>query len=62
MIATVRFDMRLSILTSHDKPQFVLRIKQLEKHEEEIAIEFTELVKTKLAGTKVETYMGKFNP
>lgn len=61
-IAMRTFDMRLSILTSHDKPMFILRIKQLEKHEEEMAFEFTELVKSGLDDTGIETYMGKFNP
>lgn len=57
-IAERDFDIRLSILTGDTKPNFNLRVKQYEKHIEEITHEFTELVKVKLENTQINVYLG----
>lgn len=54
------FDMTLSVITS-TTPQLILRIQQLEKHQEEIAEEFAEIIKHQLEGTEINTYIGNFN-
>ena len=55
------FVVRVSVLTSHEKPQFSLRVIQLELHKEEIAKEFAGLVKDSLEGSEITTYMGSFS-
>lgn len=54
------FVIRVSVLKSHEKPRFSLRVIQLELHQEQMANEFSELVKTSLEGTDIKTYMGSF--
>ncbi|HIH8976808.1 TPA: YfdQ family protein [Serratia marcescens] len=53
------FKLRYSIITN-DKPILVLRIVQLEKAEEEIAVEFRDLLTSKFDGVEVETFISKF--
>ncbi|MFZ1872680.1 MAG: DUF2303 family protein [Chania sp.] len=53
------FSLRNSLLKS-DEPCFVLRIVQLEAKEEEIAIEFRDLLIGKFDGESVETFIGSF--
>lgn len=55
-----RFKVRMSILASN-QPQLVLRITQLEAYEEEMAVEFRDLLVAKFDGSVVETYIGVFN-
>ena len=54
------FKLRYSILTSNDMPTLVLRIVQLENEEEQIAIEFRDLLSSKFEGTQIETFIGNF--
>ena len=54
-----RFSLRNSLLKSGE-PCFVLRIVQLEAQEEQIAIEFRDLLIGKFDGKNVETFIGKF--
>ncbi|MHA7847152.1 YfdQ family protein [Serratia sp. D1N4] len=53
------FSLRNGLLKS-DEPCFVLRIVQLEAKEEEIAIEFRDLLIGKFDGESVETFIGSF--
>lgn len=59
-LAERRFKVRMSILASN-QPLLVLRITQLEAYEEEMAVEFRDLLVEKFADSKVETYIGVFN-
>lgn len=59
-LAERRFKVRMSILASN-QPQLVLRITQLEAYEEEMAVEFRDLLVAKFDGSVVETYIGVFN-
>ncbi|KEY58465.1 YfdQ family protein [Serratia sp. DD3] len=54
-----RFSLRNSLLKS-DEPSFVLRIVQLEAQEEDIAIEFRDLLISKFSDESVETFIGSF--
>jgi uncharacterized protein YfdQ (DUF2303 family) len=59
-LAERRFKVRMSILASN-QPLLVLRITQLEAYEEEMAVEFRDLLVEKFTDSKVETYIGVFN-
>lgn len=59
-LAERRFKVRMSILASN-QPLLVLRITQLEAYEEEMAVEFRDLLVEKFADSKVETFIGVFN-
>lgn len=54
-----RFKLRYSIISS-DSPVCVLRIAQLETAEEEMAVEFRDLLVNNFTGTDIETYIGSF--
>lgn len=54
-----RFSLRNSLL-KNGEPVFVLRIVQLEAQEEDIAIEFRDLLVSKFDGESVETFIGNF--
>lgn len=52
------FVVRVGILTGHDKPKISLRIIQIEKHEEDMADEFRDLLNKQFKKINVETYIG----
>lgn len=54
------FRLRFSILTS-DEPVLVVRIIQLETHEEEMAKQFRDLLVGKFEGQQIETFIGSFS-
>lgn len=54
------FRLRFSILTS-DEPVLVVRIIQLETHEEEMAKQFRDLLVQKFEGQQIETFIGNFS-
>lgn len=54
------FRLRFSILTS-DEPVLVVRIIQLETHEEEMAKQFRDLLIQKFEGQKIEAFIGNFS-
>ncbi|EIQ3192603.1 DUF2303 family protein [Salmonella enterica] len=54
------FRLRFSILTS-DEPILIVRIIQLETHEEEMAKEFRDLLAGKFDGQQIETFIGNFS-
>lgn len=52
------FDIRLGILTGEQKPQISLRVIKLEAHEEDMAVEFKEILQNKLNGTEIKVFIG----
>lgn len=57
-LSPYRFDFRLSIITSGDKVELVVRIKMLEKIKEEMTKEFSELIKNYLVSQKTAVFIG----
>jgi uncharacterized protein YfdQ (DUF2303 family) len=55
------FDLRMSILTGGDSPVLVVRIKRLEVIEEEMSVEFMELLQDRFEDREIETYLGNFS-
>lgn len=55
------FDLRMSVLTGGDSPVLVVRIKRLEVIEEEMSVEFMELLKDSFEQNEIETYLGNFS-
>lgn len=53
------FKLRLSIIGG-DRPTLVLRIVQLEAHQEDMAVEFRDLLVEKFKDSQVETFIGAF--
>lgn len=54
------FTVRLSLLTSEDKPVWIPRIIQLEKREQELAEELQDKLKNALKDTSIELFIGTF--
>ncbi len=54
------FKLRLSIITG-DRPVLVLRVSQLEAVQEQIAVEFRDLLVEKFADSGVKTFIGNFS-
>jgi len=52
------FQMRLSILTGHDKPSISMRLIQMEKATEEMTEEFKSIIIKELESTKIKTFIG----
>ena len=53
------FTLRVSILTSGDRPSVVLRIVKLENIQEEIALEFKDKLVESFTNNHIDTYLGK---
>lgn len=53
------FNVRLSILTSEDRPKLSMRIVKLEAQEEDIAEEFKEILVKTFIKTKLKTFIGE---
>lgn len=53
------FTMRLSILTSGDKPKLTLRIIKIEEHEEQMAGELADVIRKEI-GSKMPVMLGKY--
>lgn len=56
------FYVRLSLLTGREKPEWIPRIIQLEKREQEMAEEFQTKVCDAVDGQPIDVFMGEFNP
>lgn len=54
------FVLRLSILTSGDKPKIALRIVKIELHREEMATELKELIDVKFVGAGIPVLLGSY--
>lgn len=59
-LSETEFLLRLSIIKSHDEPQFVIRIFREEAISEELAVEFKEILTEKLP-EQCETYIGELS-
>ncbi len=55
------FDVRLSLLTSEEKPVWIPRIRVLAKRELEIAEDFSRKLDEELQATDIETFLGTFS-
>lgn len=53
------FTMRLSIITSGDKPKLTLRITKIEEHEEQMAGELADVIRKEIGG-KMPVMLGKY--
>ena len=56
------FYVRLSLLTGREKPEWIPRIVQLEKREQEMAEEFQSKIRDAVDGQPVDVFLGEFNP
>jgi len=56
------FYVRLSLLTGREKPEWIPRIIQLEKREQEMAEEFQSKVRAAADGQPIAVFLGEFNP
>lgn len=57
-----KFELRLGIRTSGDRPSIVLRIMQLEAEQELIAEELSFKLEEQFSGLRIKTFIGDFNP
>lgn len=55
------FYVRLSLLTGREKPEWIPRIVQLEKREQEMSEEFQQAVRDAVEGQPIDVFLGEFN-
>lgn len=55
------FDVRLSIGTGDDRPTLTARIRQMEKHQQDMGAELVDAIGAGLGGGKVSIYAGEFS-
>jgi len=55
------FVLRISVITSHEKPEFSLRVLAFDTHKDAMAHEFADLVEARLAESMIVPILGSFN-
>jgi len=54
------FVLRVSVIASHEKPQFSLRVVAMDNHLDDMAHEFSKMVETRLEGLSIVPVLGSF--
>lgn len=60
-LATATFNVRLTILTTNDKPSITMRIAKLEEHQERMGRELASLIKEAMGGDQIPLILGAYS-